>query len=72
MAMPYARMDDDMCEEVTELAGDPESSLYTQLQDSASSMMIMMLLNIKGDNVLIKDVTLNLTSLISTVCGNLS
>lgn len=33
--------------------------LYTQLQDSAPSMMIMMLLNIKGDNVLIKDVTLN-------------
>ena len=70
MAMPYTRMDDDMCEEVTELVGDPEYSVYTQLQDSAPS--IMMLLNIKGDNVLIKDVTLNLISLMSTVCGNLS
>ena len=31
MAMPYTRMNDDMCEEVTELVGDPESSVYTQL-----------------------------------------
>lgn len=70
MAMPYTKMDDDMYEEVTELVVDPESSVYTWLQDPAAS--IMMLLNIKGDNVLIKDVTLNLISLIGTVCGNLS
>lgn len=70
MAMPYTKMDDDMYEEVTELVVDPESSVYTRLQDPAPS--IMMLLNIKGDNVLIKDVTLNLISLIGTVCGNLS
>ena len=31
MAMPYTRMNDDMYEEVTELVGDPESSVYTQL-----------------------------------------
>lgn len=58
------------CMKRSQLVVDLRSSVYTWLQDPAPS--IMMLLNIKGDNVLIKDVTLNIISLIGTVCGNLS
>lgn len=48
----------------------PNLLCHTQLQDSSPSIMIP--LNIKGDSVPIQDITLNLISLISTVCGNLS
>ena len=70
MAMPCTRVDDDVYEEFTKLVVDPNLLCHTQLQDSSPSIMIP--LNIKGDSVPIQDITLNLISLISTVCGNLS